>query len=193
MRLRDLLSQRRSALSRRWLDHLLAERGEEGVPPRRDRDAFADPVGHTLATELPRLVDVLGGDGELSAASAPLEAIIRIRAVQELAPSQAVGFVHRLRDAVRAELADELAGGALGDELAALEGRIERLTLLAFDVFVSVREELSRLRQEELRRSVAALLRRWQAGELPVSPSAQSSIGGGPSPAPPSNCPGDDR
>ncbi len=170
MTLKELMIQRRSALCGRWLDALLADYGEETAAKwRRQRDPFANPVGHTFRMGAPKLIEALSSDGELSAAAAAaLEPIIKLRSIQDFAPSRAVSFVYMLRDAVRAEFASELAQGAYQAELAVLERRIERLALLAFDVYVRCREQVFRLRQDELKRSVASLLRRWHgANELP--------------------------
>jgi hypothetical protein len=169
MTLRDLLVERQSALCDRWRNAILGEYGETTAAVwRRDRDPFANPVGHVLATGLPELLGAVsqGGDPAGGAVTA-LEGIVRIRAVQDLAPSRAVGFVYLLRKAIREELSAELAGGAHGAELAAVDGQIERLALLAFDTYVGIREQMFHLRQEELKRSVASILRRWNGGELP--------------------------
>ncbi len=168
MTLQALLVERRDALCRRWLGAVLAEYGElTAARWARERDQFANPVGHALSTGLPLLLESIAAGGETSpGAAAALEAILRIRSVQDFAPSRAVGFVYRLRDAIREELSAELAGGSLPAELAAVDGRIERLAWLAFDVYVRLREQIFRLRQEELKRSVASLLRRWR-GEQP--------------------------
>jgi len=171
MTLRELLVQRRSELCERWVDALLADYGRDTAELwRRERDPFANPVGHTIRAGASKLVEALHCDGEPPAAAVDaLEAIIKIRSIQELAPSRAVGFVYMLRDAIRDELAAELAGGAHAAELAAIERRIERLTLVAFDIYVRCRDRVHRLRQDELKRSVATLLRRWHgADELPA-------------------------
>lgn len=169
MSLADLLSERQGAVSRRWLDAVLAGYGELTASRwRREQDPFRNPIGHTLATGLPLLVAAVAKDGALADdAVQALEAIVRIRSVQELGPSEAVGFTWLLRDAIRAELAAELAGGAHAEELAAIDRRIERLGFRAFDVYVGLREQVFRLRQEELKRSVASILRRWHGEDLP--------------------------
>ncbi len=212
MTLRELFAQRKSALCERWLDAILADYGEQTAALwRRERDRFANPIGHILSTELPRIVEVVSSDGDLAAASAALEAIIQIRSVQDLAPSRAVAFVYLLRDVVRSELAPKgsgsaasfvlapqgapsgggsaasfvLAEGALAAELAGLDRRIELLALLAFDVYVQCRERLFRLRLDELKRSVASLLRRWNMGEIPEpGPAAMPRAGTSPRPTP---------
>ena len=169
MTLRDLLVERKSALCGRWRDAILGEYGEATAAAwRRERDPFANPVGHALATGLPQLLETLGRGGDPGAGAATaLENIVRIRLVQDLAPSRAVAFVYLLRKAIREELSAELAGGAHGAELAEIDAEVERLALLAFDTYVGIREEIFHLRQEELKRSVASILRRWNGGELP--------------------------
>lgn len=166
------MAERQAALCGRWRDAILAEYGEVTAARwRRERDPFANPIGHALATGLPEILRAVAGDGEPSGeAVAALEAIVRFRAVQELAPSRAVGFVQMLREVVRDELAAELAGGAHAADLAEVDARIERLGLLAFDTYVRIREQVFRLRLDELKRSVASLLRRWHGGDLPEPP-----------------------
>ncbi len=161
--------ERQVALCARWLDAVLADYGDlTAARWRRERDPFANPVGHTLSTGLPELLLAAAGNGEPGPAAVnALEAIVRIRSVQNLAPSRAVAFVYQLRDAIRAELAAELAGGAHAKELAAIDARIEALALLAFDTYVGLREQIFRLRQEELKRSVASILRRWHGDDVP--------------------------
>ncbi|HEY6003845.1 MAG TPA: RsbRD N-terminal domain-containing protein [Anaeromyxobacter sp.] len=168
MTLADLLSERQDALCGRWLDAILAGYGEPTASRwRREKDPFRNPVGHTLATGLPALVAAVSRDAGLPEdAATALEAIVRIRSVQDLAPSRAVGFVWLLRDAIRAEIGEELSR-AHAEELAQVERRIERLGLEAFDTYVALREQVFRLRQEELKRSVASILRRWHGGQIP--------------------------
>lgn len=169
MKLVELLTERQGAVSERWLDAVLAEYGPVTAARwRREKDPFANPVGHSLATGLPALVAAVARDGELTdEASTALEEIVRVRSVQDMAPSRAVAFVWLLRDAIRAELADALAGGAHASELVGVDCRIEQLALTAFDTYVELREQVFRLRQEELKRSVASILRRWHGGEIP--------------------------
>ncbi len=153
---RELLAGKKPAICARGLDAVLAAYGEQTAARwRRVRDPVANPVGHALSTGLPELVDVIAGEGELSPAA--LEAIVRIRSVQELSPSKAVGFIHLLRESIKAELP--------GVDLGEINPRIEQLTLRAFDLYVRFREQILRLRQEELKRSVASILRRWHGPE----------------------------
>ncbi len=167
MTLRELLTEREAAVCGRWLDAILAEYGALTASRwHKEKDPFANPVGHALATGLPEIFEaVVAGDGFGEAASRALEDIVRIRSVQAMAPARAAGFPLLLRDAVRQELAPELAGGAHADALAEVDARIERVLLHAFDAYVGFREQVYRLRQEELKRSVGSILRRWRGSE----------------------------
>jgi hypothetical protein len=147
-----VLAERKSAICARWLEAVLAGYGEAtALRWRRVRDPFANPVGHAFQHGLPLLFDAVAGEGEPPAeALAALEAIVRIRSVQEAVPSRALGFLRLLRGAVQAE-----APGANVD------AQIEGLLLRAFDLYARFREQMLQLRQEELKRSVASILRRW--------------------------------
>jgi hypothetical protein len=167
MTLRDLLVEKQTAVCGRWLDAVLAGYGElTAARWRREKDPFANPIGHALVTGLPPLLEAVIREGEPDArAMAALETLVRIRAVQDLAPSRAVGFVLDLREAIRQELAAELEGGAHAEELEEIEGRIVRLMLRAFDGYVGLREQVFRLRRDEMKRSVAFMLRHWHGDE----------------------------
>jgi hypothetical protein len=169
MALRDLLAERRAALCDRWLVGVLGEYGEVTAARwRKERDRFANPIGHALSTGLPDLLAAVLAEGEPGPhALVALERIVRIRSIQNIPPSRAVGFPYHLRRAIREELAAELARGAFSADLAAIDARIEQLVLLAFDSYVSLREQMFRLRQDELKRSVASILRRWNGGRFP--------------------------
>ncbi len=108
-------------------------------------DPFRNPVGHTLRQSLASLFEQLQGSMDASQVVPALDAIIRIRAVQDLTASQAVGFVFLLKPIVR-ELAPELEQVLLGE-------RIDQLALMAFDSYMRCREQLAEIRLSESRRS----------------------------------------
>lgn len=105
------------------------------------RDPFRNPVGHTLQTSLATLLqELLGAMDEKSIAPA-LDAIVRLRAVQNFAASEAVRFVFELKPIVR-EISPASA------EL--LDDRIDALALMAFDQYASCREQIAGLRIKDL-------------------------------------------
>ena len=97
-----------------------------------------------------------------------LDGIVRIRAIQELSPAQALGFVFLLKRAVQEELGEALTDPSFREDLFDLHSRIDRMALAAFDRFVKCREAIYDFRAREAKRQTFALLKRLEklpAGE----------------------------
>jgi len=160
MALLELLSRRKEAVSRRWCDRIL-----DTYPPqtatvmKRRGDPFANPVGQTINTATAEIVDGLAAGRPLAELGAPLDRIIRIRSIQDFTPSQAIGFILELKPILRAELQGDL-DAETAKELEALEGQLEQMTLLGFDIYVGCRERYFEVRVSELKRSIAAKMRK---------------------------------
>jgi hypothetical protein len=93
-------------------------------------------------------------------ARAALDEIIRVLALQDIPPSQALAFVFHLKQVIREELAAELKDLSLAPELVELESRIDGLALLGFDAYTKRREKLCELKVNEVKAKVSGLLRR---------------------------------
>jgi hypothetical protein len=160
-----LLANSRSDILQRWFQLVV-----EGYPSGAGRflasetDRFANPVGQTLRRQCEALLDgLLAGrpPGELGAA---LDDIVRIRAVQDFTPSQAIGFVFLLKRALREQAGSE-PSPELARELVELDGRIDSLACQAFDIYMSCREKIYELRANEIRNRTFKLLERLQGGD----------------------------
>jgi hypothetical protein len=102
---------------------------------------------------------------EIEEILAALDEIIRIRALQDCSPSQALAFVFLLKNVIREELAEELEQQNLVAELQDLESRIDGLALLGFDVYSKRREKIYEIRANEMKGRVSLLLRKAGIGE----------------------------
>jgi hypothetical protein len=152
MHLDSRLSDRRAAILDRWKALALRvypERSARFLAAERDR--FKNPVGHVMRENLGLLYDGILAAGLAAQMRRALDGIVRIRAVQDLSPSAAVGFVFLLKQAIGEELGggDTEPPGEAG--LAELHERIDRLALEAFDLFMQCREEIYDLRVREIR------------------------------------------
>ena len=163
-KLHSLLSENKETIARRWLDRVVESYSADSARfMRQERDRFANPVGQRLTRGVHALLDVLllgAPDDELRKA---LDTVVRVRAVQELSASQALGFVFQLKDVVRELLAkqlEELAEGARHAELGAFERQVDHLALLAFEVYLGCKEQLYELRVGEMKRRTAKLVER---------------------------------
>ena len=151
MVLNEALAAKRGAVLERWFQAVLATYPEETARfLAGGADPFANPVGHTVREGLGRLYDRFVADVPASELSAAIDGIVRIRAVQEFSPSAAVGFVYTLRGILREELADTALDPA---DRAALENGVDRLALVAFDVYMQCREKIFEIRVREIKES----------------------------------------
>jgi hypothetical protein len=89
-----------------------------------------------------------------------LDGIIRIRAVQDFSPSQAIAFIFQLKKVIREALDKEIGEHQLSDDLLVLESKIDDLALVAFDVYMGCREKIYALSANEARNQVYRLLQK---------------------------------
>ena len=160
--LRDVLLPHRVEALDRWRGFILDSYPEEAARFfRREKDRFKNPVGQSIHQATETLMDGVlleqHGDGVPEA----LEALVRIRAVQDFSPSEAVAFVFLLKRAVREVLDDEGAKAPPAGALADLEARVDGLALAAFETYTRCREELFEIRLRASQRRVAVMLERF--------------------------------
>jgi hypothetical protein len=127
---------------------------------KNQKDPFANPVRHTISRELENIYRELlkGVDRERIAPF--LDRIIRIRAVQDFSPSQAIFFIFLLKRVIREVLEKEIRENQLDDALTVLESEIDDLALIAFDVYMKCREKIYALSANEARNQVYRLLQK---------------------------------
>ena len=155
-----MIVERWGAILDRWFGAVLRTYpadAHEFLGHRADR--FANPVGTTTRKALGGLLDGLAAD-DAAACIGPLEEILRIRAVQDFPPSRAVGFVLDLKRILREDLADAGARDVPAASLAAWDESVDRLALVAFDVYVAFRERVFELRSAEWKNRMFRLLQK---------------------------------
>jgi hypothetical protein len=158
--LEGVLAEKREAILKQWLACAVeAYPGHAAGFLLHNKDPFRNPVGHSLKQGLEVLFEEVLHDFDAARVSPALDSIVRIRAVQDASPSEAVAFIFLLRRIIR----EELPAGA-GD-LRVLDGRIDEMALLAFDLFVKCREKIYELKANEAKRSIHVQLRRNRKGE----------------------------
>ena len=159
--LRDVLQAHRSEALDRWRGFLLDSYPEEAARFfRKEKDRFKNPVGQSIQQATEVLLDgvLLGRDRD--GVPEALEGLVRIRAVQDFSPSEAVAFAFLLKRAAREALAED-EGGASPEVLSGLEARVDALALSAFETYSRCREELFEIRLRSSQRRVAVLLERF--------------------------------
>jgi hypothetical protein len=165
MGVENLLATHKATILKKWFDQTV-----NTYPPdtarflKHKKDPFDNPVGAATHKGLDAILDALVSSPETKVIAAHFDPIIRIRAVQNFTPSQAVSFVFSLKGIIRETLGPQ----AGADALAGLEERIDRLALIAFDAYMRCREKIYELRANEARnRFFKAFERAGLITELP--------------------------
>jgi hypothetical protein len=173
MGLAGILLDRRGALADRWRELVLESYPPESVAfLRQEKDGFRNPVGATIRQAIDTLTGTLTGGDAREGPTAALDAIVRMRAVQNFTPSQTVGFVFLFRRALAEVLREELSGVQAG-ELIALFARLDDLALEAWDRYAACRDQIADLRAREATARTYALLKRaGLLADAPASPGA---------------------
>jgi len=156
MNIETLLAEKKKLILQKWTDRVLDSYGSPGFF-KKQKDRFANPIGSTISEGLQALYGILQEGRDTQEAAKPLENIIKIRAVQDFTPSQAVNFIYLFKDIVREELAREKEKEQLQLSLSSLDVRIDQLALMAFDIYMDCRERLHRIRVNEVLSGRSAL------------------------------------
>ncbi len=152
---------------------------------KRRKDPFGNPVGHALRVATATIFETLlaetlsiasesnasesnasesnasESNASESNATEPakmhehLREVVKMRAVQQFSASEAVGFIFRLKQAVRTKLEAPGDDSRFPAELVRFDQQVDRIAMEAFDVYVECREQLSELRINEVKRRVA--------------------------------------
>ncbi len=164
MTLETFLSEKKPALIEKWFNLILATYpADTSSFLKNQKDRFTNPVGHTIYQGIEKILDELAQGVDLDRVSPFLDNILRVRAVQDFTPSQAVAFIFSLKNVVREEIKGEKNLTVSCDELHKLDAHIDALALASFDIFMKCREKLYDIRANELRNITFRLVQRANA------------------------------
>jgi hypothetical protein len=155
MVLQSLLSEKKEALAKKWFE-LVAQSYPSQTAEflKNNKGQFSNPVGYSLRHGLGALLDEMAGDMSQERLRDALDSIIRIRAVQDFTPSEAVSFIFPIKDIVFQELGNQIET----KELQAFTKSIDQIALIAFDVYMGCREDLFEVRVREVEKRNFRLL-----------------------------------
>ncbi len=177
--LEDLLQENRSQLVQEWYEQAYCSYpGETAKFLKRQKDEFANPVGATFSKELEKIFDELLLEESTDNLPNSIDAIVRVRAVQDFPPSSAVAFFQELKEVVRQKLGAQIQKYGLQQELYLFESKVDQLSLLVFDIYMKCREKLWELKAKEAQLRTKNLLRRAEVDwSFPDSGSSSGSSG----------------
>lgn len=123
------------------------------------KDPFANPVGASVRDALGPLFDLFASEAPLQDYTPHLDRVIRVRCVQDVPASHAVGFVFLLKGVIRKVLASQLTDAQALTKLMVLDARIDKMAACAFDVYTAHQRKIADIRVREMKASVAMLER----------------------------------
>ncbi len=161
MKLKKRLNKQKAAIVRKWFDMVV-----DTYPMdtsrflKSQKDPFANPVGSATMEGVEGLFHELLDGMDHERIHSLLDPIIRIRAVQNFSPSEAIGFVFFLKKIVRETLKNDISESQGTNELLSFETNIDKIGLMAFDIYMTCRETLFRIQaNEEKNRTFSAFER----------------------------------
>ena len=161
MSLEKRLEDKKSTILERWFDSIL-----ETYPTdtrqflKKKKNRFENPVAHQISEGMQDIFDQILSGGSSEEVSPFLDKVIRIRAVQDFTPSQALGFIFDLKRLIREELAEELQESQVSEDFFGLERKIDEFGLKSLDLYMKCREKIYEVRVNEVKRSVGRLIER---------------------------------
>ena len=151
MELSKFLTDNQKGICAQWTDAIIKTYPDEGAKFfSGSSNQFANPVGHTFRSNIEKIFMTLLRGGDVAECSTDLDGILRIRAVQGFAPSVALSFLPALKEIVRRELAKTGRGQEMDEALHDWNVRVDRLTMLGFDLYMACREVLWKQKANQL-------------------------------------------
>lgn len=155
----ELVVKKKSVIINNWIQLIFETYSSETSKfLNLEKNRFSNPVGYTTSEAVIQLFDVLLNDVNPGNVKPLLIDLIKIRAVQEFTPSQAVGFVLLIKKVVRNELKEILKEKNDYDELLEFESRVDEVALIAFDLYQECREKVYRIHLNEIKTNSLSVL-----------------------------------
>jgi hypothetical protein len=148
----ELIAGNRNVIAKKWFDLTIQTYHPDTAKFIKGKsDAFANPVGSVTSNGLKVLLDQLLGEFNHETLTSSLDPIIRIRAVQDFSPSQAIAFIPGLKSIIRESLSGEAENPQHFKGLSDIDARIDQLFLIAVDIYVQCREKIFEISANEVR------------------------------------------
>jgi len=146
----ELLIKYKSSIVSKWIKLIIDSYSIESSKFfNMEKNQFSNPVGSTISTNVEKIFNEIVGDKDFEKTTLLLTDIIKMRAIQDFSPSEAVGFIFLLKKVIREELNEEINQEKILGEFAELEFEIDRVALIAFDLYMESREKVFQIRMKE--------------------------------------------
>ena len=138
---------------------------------RTQEDQFCNPAGHATREALEKIYAAVAGQNvSAKALAAAVEMFIKLRAVQNFTPAEALGVLYLLKPLLREQILPACADKkGLFKELLEAESRLDTAVLLACNIYVASKVQVCEERIGEIKRQQSQITRWAQKIEGPTS------------------------
>jgi len=116
-----------------------------------NKSQFGNPIGFSLQNDLPKIYNELIGDMNTDILNSSIEAIIKIRAVQDFTPTEASGFINLLKIIIISETKAMMTDKAFADSYFDFDNRITQIIGIAFEKYLEMKLKLSEIQIREVK------------------------------------------
>jgi hypothetical protein len=151
--LQKFLKENRDSILQRWIDQTIDTYEPEMVRfLKKEKNQFSNPVRNTIITSLERIYDgILAGNGVDIDEYHGLEEIIKVRAVQDFSPSDALSFLFNLKKIIRMVSLKSEQKPETVEELYDIDERFDTLFKRAFDLYNNCRLKIQEIKMAEIK------------------------------------------
>ena len=143
--MKERLKQNREKIVKLWVEAIVSTYPQETSRfLLSNKDRFTNPVGSSIKDAAAGVFEFLIQEKSLEEITPFVDSLIRIRAVQDFTPSEAMGAFFTLKKCLHKAL-----GELPAEELIRLDSMIDGLSLLAFDIYMKCREKVWEIKYNE--------------------------------------------
>jgi hypothetical protein len=160
LNIEDAIKNKKNKIINSWFEEISST-----YPPETARfllsnkDKFSNPVGVSIKEAATGILDFLTQEKSLEEVSPFVDSIVRVRAVQDFTPAQAVSVFFSLKKCLRSSMEN------FSLDFIQLDSLVDDLALLAFDIYMKCREKIWEIKYNEFMNRPSAFF------EGPICPS----------------------
>ena len=151
MKLQELLIKNRDSILADWEDIVLGEYAPETFRIfKKQKNRFANPIGHKTVTGLAELFDVLCDESDEEIETPALIEMLKVRALQPITAAEALSFLFEIKMLVE-EKCKKQGMDKHYKEFLVFCARVDATALAMFSIFSNCRHQVYQVRLNELK------------------------------------------
>ena len=147
----DFLRENRTSILQEWFDQTVNTYEPEMTRfLKKEKNQFSNPVRNTIINSLEKIYDGILQEND-NRDQNDLEQIIKVRAVQDFSPSDALSFLFDLKRIIRSDITNRNLDEEFMKELFDLDERFESIYKRAFNIYNECRIKIHEIKIAEVK------------------------------------------